>query len=135
MATAEVHHKHDVITVKELIDGIDGVDGLKSTKKYFLPSLQREFVWKPFQIERLIDRHTMKNVGEYVDRLRNLKTAPLDDGKVGLLYLYDRITDALNYETEPCCEFVHLDFEDSATAFARARSRSVGRELSALHAK
>ena len=30
MATAEVHHKHDVITVKELIDGIDGVDGLTS---------------------------------------------------------------------------------------------------------
>ena len=55
MATATVHHKHDVITVKALIDGIDGIDGLKSTKKYFLPSLQREFVWKPFQIERLFD--------------------------------------------------------------------------------
>ncbi|MBR1580629.1 MAG: DUF262 domain-containing protein [Selenomonadaceae bacterium] len=55
MATAEVHHKHDVITVKELIDGIDGVGGLESTKKYFLPSLQREFVWKPIQIERLFD--------------------------------------------------------------------------------
>ena len=41
--------------------------------------------------------------------MQNLKTAPLDDGKVGLLYLYDRISDALNYETEPCCEFVHLD--------------------------
>ena len=56
-----------------------------------------------------IYRRTMKNIGEYVDRLRDLKTAPLDDGKIGLLYLYDRISDALNYETEPCCEFVHLD--------------------------
>lgn len=56
-----------------------------------------------------IKRRTLKNIGEYVDRLRNLKTAPLDDGKVGLLYLYDRITDALDYENEPCCEFVHLD--------------------------
>lgn len=33
----------------------DGTDGLKSTRKYFLPSLQREFVWKPDQIERLFD--------------------------------------------------------------------------------
>ena len=39
MATAEVHHKHDVITVKSLIDGIDGIDQLKSTQKYLLPSL------------------------------------------------------------------------------------------------
>lgn len=56
-----------------------------------------------------IYRRTLKNIGEYIDRLRNLETAPLDDGKVGLLYLYDRITNALDYETEPCCEFVHLD--------------------------
>ncbi len=56
-----------------------------------------------------IYRRTVKNIGEYVDRLRNLKTAPLDDGKVGVLYLYDRLTDALDYENEPCCEFVHLD--------------------------
>ena len=56
-----------------------------------------------------IYRRTVKNIGEYVDRLRDLKTAPLDDGKVGVLYLYDRITDALNYEAEPCCEFVYLD--------------------------
>ncbi|MBQ9478750.1 MAG: hypothetical protein IJU71_04270 [Selenomonadaceae bacterium] len=56
-----------------------------------------------------IYRRTVKNIGEYVDRLRDLKTAPLDDGKVGLLYLYDRITDALDYENEPCCEFVYLD--------------------------
>ncbi|MBR1580630.1 MAG: hypothetical protein IJ668_09050 [Selenomonadaceae bacterium] len=56
-----------------------------------------------------IYRRTVKNIGEYVDRLRSLETAPLDDGKVGLLYLYDRITDALDYETEPYCEFVHLD--------------------------
>ena len=33
----------------------------------------------------------------------------LEDGKVGLLYLYDRITDALDYGTEPCCVFVRLD--------------------------
>ncbi|MBQ9479309.1 MAG: DUF262 domain-containing protein, partial [Selenomonadaceae bacterium] len=55
MTTANVHHKHDVITVKALIDGIDGIDQLKSTQKYLLPSLQREFVWKPEQIERLFD--------------------------------------------------------------------------------
>ena len=51
-----------------------------------------------------IYRRTLKNIGEYVDRLMSLETAPLDDGKVGLLYAYDRITDALD-----CCEFVHLD--------------------------
>lgn len=56
-----------------------------------------------------IYRRTVKNIAEYVDRLRNLKTAPLEDGKVGLLYLYDRITDALDYENKPRCEFVHLD--------------------------
>ena len=56
-----------------------------------------------------IYRRTVKNIGEYVDRLMSLETAPLDDGKVGLLYAYDRITDALDYENEPCCEFVYLD--------------------------
>ena len=56
-----------------------------------------------------IYRRTVKKIGAYVERLRDLKTTPLDDGKVGVLYLYDRITDALNEENEPCCEFVHLD--------------------------
>ena len=49
MAADNVQHKHEVITVKALIDGIE------NEQKYFLPSLQREFVWKPVQIERLFD--------------------------------------------------------------------------------
>ena len=49
MAAENVQHKHEVVTVKALINGIE------NEQKYFLPSLQREFVWNTEQIERLFD--------------------------------------------------------------------------------
>ena len=49
MAAENVQHKHEVVTVKTLINGIE------NEQKYFLPSLQREFVWNTEQIERLFD--------------------------------------------------------------------------------
>ena len=36
------------LTVKELVDGIE-------SRKYFLPSIQREFVWGTDRIEKLFD--------------------------------------------------------------------------------
>ena len=36
------------ISIKEAINNVD-------KKKYFLPAIQREFVWSPYQIERLFD--------------------------------------------------------------------------------
>lgn len=39
---------HTPLTVKELVDGIE-------SRKYFLPSIQREFVWETERIEKLFD--------------------------------------------------------------------------------
>ena len=59
-------------------------------------------------IRQIHQRHE-EFIGAYVDRLRNLKITPSEDGKKGLLYMFKRFSDLSSSKPEPCAEFVHLE--------------------------